>query len=65
MQPFKGNWAAEFTVSSLPAGDKQSTLLSLFVFSMQDGMIWLGNPILPEQHNDIPYEEAANRLGSW
>ena len=65
MQQFKGNLIAPFTVSSLPAGDKQSTLLSLFVFSMQDGMIWLGNPILPEQHNDIPYEEAANRLGSW
>ncbi len=65
MQQFKGKLAAAFTVSSLPAGDKQSTLLSLFVFSMQHGMIWLGNPILPEQHNGIPYEEAANRLGSW
>ncbi|WP_026469833.1 flavodoxin family protein [Alkanindiges illinoisensis] len=65
MQQFKGKLAAAFTVSSLPAGDKQSTLLSLFVFSMQHGMIWLGNPILPEQHNGVPYEEAANRLGSW
>lgn len=64
-QLMKGKLASGFTVSSLPAGDKQSTLLSMFVFSMQHGMIWMGNPILPEQHQGIPYEEAANRLGSW
>jgi NAD(P)H dehydrogenase (quinone) len=64
-QQFKGKLAAGFTVSSLPAGDKQTTLLSMFVFSMQHGMMWVGNPILPEQHNGVPYDEAANRLGSW
>ena len=64
-QGLKGKLAAGFTVSSLPAGDKQSTLLSMFVFAMQHGMLWLGNPILPEQHQGVPYEEAANRLGSW
>lgn len=64
-QQLKGKVAAGFTVSSLPAGDKQSTLISLFVFCMQHGMIWVGNPILPEQHQGVPYNEAANRLGSW
>jgi NAD(P)H dehydrogenase (quinone) len=64
-QRLKGKLAAGFTVSSLPAGDKQSTLLSMFVFCMQHGMIWVGNPILPEQHSGVPYDEAANRLGSW
>ncbi|HEY4372845.1 MAG TPA: flavodoxin family protein [Burkholderiales bacterium] len=64
-QGLKGRLAAGFTVSSLPAGDKQSTLLSMFIFSMQHGMLWMGNPILPEQHTGVPYEEAANRLGSW
>lgn len=64
-QGLKGKLAAGFTVSSLPAGDKQSTLLSMFVFAMQHGMLWLGNPILPEQHGGVPYDEAANRLGSW
>ena len=64
-QSLKGKLAAGFTVSSLPAGDKQSTLLSLFVFCMQHGMLWMGNPILPEQHVGVPYDEAANRLGSW
>lgn len=64
-QQLKGRLAAGFTVSSLPAGDKQSTLNSMFTFSMQHGMLWVGNPILPEQHAGVPYEEAANRLGSW
>lgn len=64
-QQFRGKLAAGFTVSSLPAGDKQSTLLSMFVFAMQHGMIWIGNPILPEQHDGVGYEQAANRLGSW
>lgn len=64
-QPLKGRLAAGFTVSSLPSGDKQSTLLSMFVFAMQHGMLWVGNPILPEQHRGVPEDEAANRLGSW
>lgn len=64
-QQLKDKLASGFTVSSLPAGDKQSTLLSMFVFSMQHGMLWVGNPFLPEQHSGVPYAEAANRLGSW
>jgi multimeric flavodoxin WrbA len=64
-QGLKGKLAAGFTVSSLPAGDKQSTLMSMFVFCMQHGMLWVGNPFLPEQHKGVPYDEAANRLGSW
>jgi multimeric flavodoxin WrbA len=64
-QQLRGKLAAGFTVSSLPAGDKQTTLLSMLVFAMQHGMIWVGNPILPEQHAGVPHEQAANRLGSW
>ncbi|MBU0747660.1 MAG: flavodoxin family protein [Gammaproteobacteria bacterium] len=64
-QQLKNKLAAGFTASSLPSGDKQSTLLSMFVFAMQHGMVWVGNPILPEQHAGVPYDEAANRLGSW
>ena len=64
-QRLKGRLAAGFTVSSLPAGDKQSTLMSMFVFAMQHGMAWVGNPVIPEQHLGVPYDEAANRLGSW
>ena len=64
-QQLAGKLAAGFTVSSLPSGDKQSTLTAMFVFAMQHGMIWVGNPILPEQHAGVPYDLAANRLGSW
>lgn len=64
-QQLRGRLAAGYTVSALPAGDKQSTLLSIFVFCMQHGMLWVGNPILPEQHLGVAYDEAANRLGSW
>jgi NAD(P)H dehydrogenase (quinone) len=64
-QRLKGKLAAGFTVSSLPAGDKQSTLMSMFVFCMQHGMLWVGNPFLPEQHSGVPHDEATNRLGSW
>jgi multimeric flavodoxin WrbA len=64
-QQLKNKVAAGFTVSSLPSGDKQSTLMSMFVFCMQHGMLWVGNPIFPEQHNGVPYDDAANRLGSW
>ncbi len=38
-QQLKGRLAAGFTVSSLPAGDKQSTLVSMFIFAMQHGML--------------------------
>ena len=64
-QRLHGKMAAGFTVSSLPAGDKQSTLMSMWVFSMQHGMIWVGNPFLPEQQRGVAYEQAVNRLGSW
>ncbi len=64
-QALRGKLAAGFTVSSLPAGDKQTTLVAMFTFAMQHGMLWMGNPVLPEQHAGVPYEEAANRLGSW
>jgi NAD(P)H dehydrogenase (quinone) len=36
----------------LPSGDKQSTLMSMFVFSMQHGLLWVGNPILRASHSD-------------
>lgn len=64
-QQLKGKLAAGFTVSALPSGDKQSTLISLFTFAMQHGMVWVGNPFLPEQSSGVPYEQAINRLGSW
>ena len=64
-QSLKGRLAAGFTVSSLPSGDKLTTLMSMFVFAMQHGMVWIGNPFLPGTLNGEPSEQAINRLGSW
>ena len=64
-QALAGRLAAGFTVSSLPSGDKQSTLLSMVVFAMQHGLLWVGQPGVPEQHDGVPEHEAANRLGAW
>ncbi|TFC81493.1 flavodoxin family protein [Cryobacterium sp. TmT2-59] len=64
-QDLRGKLAAGFTVSSLPSGDKQSTLLSMVVFSMQHGMLWVGNPqIMKNSINAVSYQ-GADRLGSW
>ncbi len=64
-QQLKDKLASGFTVSALPSGDKQSTLISMFTYSMQHGMVWVGNPVPPEQHSGVPYEQQLNRLGSW
>lgn len=57
--------AAGFTNSASINGDKHAVLQALQTLAMQHGMVWVGNPILPEQHTGVPYDEAANRLGSW
>jgi len=64
-QRLRGKLAGGFTVSNLPAGDKQSTLLAMVVFAMQHGMLWAGNAVLPGQRSGVPAEQALNRLGSW
>ena len=64
-QELKGRLAAGFTVSSFPSGDKQSTLLSMVVFSMQHGMLWVGNPVIPRSSTDAATYQNADRLGSW
>ena len=64
-QAWKDKVFAGFTNSATMNGDKHSTLHYLITLAMQHGMLWAGNPVLPEQHTGIPYDEAANRLGSW
>jgi NAD(P)H dehydrogenase (quinone) len=51
--------AAGFTVSSGPSGDKLSTLHYFFTLAMQHGMIWIGQPELPD------YDKGINRLSSY
>ncbi len=58
-QKWRDKFAAGFTVSGTPSGDKFSTLQSFHTLAMQHGMIWIGLGELPEQSNRV------NRLGSW
>lgn len=41
-QAWNGKYAAAFTASSLPAGDKLNCLFDIVTFAMQMGMIWVG-----------------------
>jgi len=64
-QEWKDKFAAGFTVSGSPSGDKQTTLITLIVFAAQHGMLWIGNSIFPETYLGVKAEDAANRLGSY
>ena len=61
-QGLVGKLAAGFTVSSLPAGDKQSTLMSMFVFAMQHGMLWVGAGMMPA-NTKASTRDDLNNLG--
>ena len=64
-QLWKNKFAAGFTVSGSPSGDKMATLMTMTVFSAQHGMLWIGNSIFPETYLGVKAEDAANRLGSF
>ena len=53
---WKDKVAGGFTISASPSGDKLSTLHYFITLSMQQGMIWVGQPSM----ND----GTVNRLGS-
>jgi NAD(P)H dehydrogenase (quinone) len=53
---WKDKVAGGFTISASPSGDKLSTLQYFITLSMQQGMIWVGQPSL----ND----GTINRIGS-
>jgi NAD(P)H dehydrogenase (quinone) len=65
--------AAAFTNSGSLSGDKLMTLMQIIVIAMQNGMIWVGQDLLPSQLYKIPQEWSdlgegeleVNRIGSW
>lgn len=63
-QSWKGKWAAGFTVSGSPNGDKQSTLIAMSVFSSQHGMYWMPIGVTNETYTGVASDQAVNRLGS-
>ena len=63
-----GKLAAGFTNSGSPSGDKLSTLVQIFLFAQQHGMLWKSFDLLPsEQPTGANFvgPEALNRLGGF
>jgi NAD(P)H dehydrogenase (quinone) len=63
-----GKLAAGFTNSGSPSGDKLSTLMQIFLFAQQHGMLWHGLNLLPSEQptgNDFVSKDALNRLGGF
>ncbi|AXG70224.1 NAD(P)H dehydrogenase (quinone) [Kordia sp. SMS9] len=59
-QRWKDKYVTAFTCSGAPSGDKLGTLLQLFLYACQQGMIWVG---LGTGYTNSKSE--INRLGSW
>ncbi|ODV95016.1 hypothetical protein PACTADRAFT_34761 [Pachysolen tannophilus NRRL Y-2460] len=55
--------AAGFTNSASFSGDKQSTLLSIFTFAAQHGMIWVPLGLPPLNNNSQSTGNEPNRCG--
>ncbi len=70
---WKDKIAAAFTHSGSPSGDKLMTLMQMMVFAMQNGMIWAGMDLIPNENYEVPNEWSdlgaqsleVNKLGSW
>lgn len=61
--------AGAFTHSSSLSGDKLMTLMQIMIFAMQNGMIWVGQDLLPGEEvthewSDLD-QNATNHLGAW
>jgi NAD(P)H dehydrogenase (quinone) len=55
--------AAAFTVATYPSGDKFNTLMQLFVYAAQHGMIWVGSDELGS--HVTADSQGINQDGSW
>lgn len=65
-RPWQDKFAAAFTVSASPSGDKLNTLTSLALFAAQHGMLWIGTGQLPGNNDDTSAAtDAENRLGAF
>lgn len=66
-QGWKDKLAAGFTNGASFGGNKDHTLTSMFVLSMQQSMIWTGPGVPNAQinRNTDAGAEHANRIGSW
>ncbi len=64
-QDWRDKIAAGFTNSSSQSGDKLNTLVQMFLFAMQHGMLWIGLGHLPGNNSSQGAVTDINRLGSF
>jgi NAD(P)H dehydrogenase (quinone) len=64
-QGWKGKLAAGFTNSSGHSGDKLNTLVQLWLFAMQHGLVWVGLGLLDGNGRSTGSEAELNRLGAY
>lgn len=64
-QRWQNKLAAGFTNSASQSGDKLNTLVQLFIFAMQHGMIWAGLGLLPGNNSSQGSVNDLNRLGGF
>lgn len=62
---WKNKFAAGFTNSGTPAGDKLATLIQLALFAAQHGMHWVNLGLLPGHSTSHSDPQSVNRLGIW
>jgi multimeric flavodoxin WrbA len=64
-QKWKDKIAAGFTNSGSMSGDKLNTLVQMFIFAMQHGMIWVGLGLMPGNNSGKGGPEDLNRIGGF
>lgn len=68
-QGWKDKLAAAFTNSASIAGDKQTTLYTLFTLAQQHGMLWVGTGMMPSNakastRDDVNYLSSFSGLAT-
>jgi multimeric flavodoxin WrbA len=62
-QVWANKLAGGFTCSASQNGDKANTLLQLFIFAQQHGMLWMGPGLMPGNNSSQGSVADLNRLG--
>ncbi len=64
-QGWKDKIAAGFVNSGWPSGDKLNTMMQIFIFAAQHGMVWVSLGLIPGDLQKDPEKKELNRLGSF
>lgn len=63
--PWRDKLAAGFTNSGSWSGDKLNSLVTMGIFAMQHGMIWVGLGLLPGNNSSKGSSQDLNRVGGF